>query len=855
MNDFKWIENALSYTKNSEIGVDSINHNLTNFFKIHTSKMICKSINIQFDARKDYWWCIERKILVFYLDRVFRNKYIEPETIRAISFRLCEFIKEIRVEGFLRSYPITSEGYQDGITRISELSEILIEFASKKSWDIDDTKLLSALDLDEYRSFKEHFIDFLKTEVEDTDEEPSFEVSLSRRIRLFPYLTCENYNDLKDHFLYWTCWYQMLTSTNAYQHGGAQAFGPVIGNEKTQDLLEYVDNWSKGTPIEEMPFMSLGSFDFEKIDRSHTTPVSELYSFCNLENNIIINKAVINEYLKIFPDLNNSNYLLSSTISKEVKRFLKNSNTSFQQDVWESFISTGENRIQLTLNLEFLKGKKLNKAFPGVEQNFIDKYCHDEFIKEFNAIKGNYSKEQVSQIITHLACDFYARFKNEVESEKNISPIEPKVANESGSVIKFPLNQIYYGPPGTGKTYGAITEALKIIEGKEFHGTRFEAIERFKNYESQGLIRMVTFHQSYSYEDFIEGIRPITNSKGQIEYKIVSGLLKSFLDSTEKKLPAVGETLKSARKEYTVKKANNDIILLDPVDDRSVIGIPTDVIWQIVDLINKGTLTLEEVTSQKNQGVKEYIDFDKYILGYRAEVNAIVKYIIENKSVKSMHKNKVLVIDEINRGNISKIFGELITLLEENKREGAVDGVPVKLQYSGDSFILPKCLYLIGTMNTADRSIAMMDIALRRRFQFKEVSPKSNLVVETVGKVKFREIFDNINEKISICIGRDYQIGHSYFMKNKINNLEDLKDAWFDNLIPLLNEYFHEEWDKLQLFLGDFITSKKVEGLSNINLPDNRVYRFLTKEEVSENFERFLVNLHPKNKNEETKAA
>ena len=176
-----------------------------------------------------------------------------------------------------------------------------------------------------------------------------------------------------------------------------------------------------------------------------------------------------------------------------------------------------------------------------------------------------------------------------------------------------------------------------------------------------------------------------------------------------------------------------------------------------------------------------------------------------NNTDNSKIKNCVLIIDEINRGNISKIFGELITLIEEDKRLGEANEVTVlmvQLPYSQKSFGVPKNLYIIGTMNTSDRSIASIDIALRRRFKFKEMMPESDKVADF--DCNFKGVFELLNKRISVLLDRDHQIGHSYFIKDKYENagVIELKDIWFDSILPLLNEYFYGDWEKLQKLLG-----------------------------------------------------
>lgn len=260
------------------------------------------------------------------------------------------------------------------------------------------------------------------------------------------------------------------------------------------------------------------------------------------------------------------------------------------------------------------------------------------------------------------------------------------------------LNRILYGPPGTGKTYCVSEEAAKTCgNGREDYPGLVE----------QGQIDFVTFHQSYSYEDFVEGIRPVTNN-GIVNYEIRKGIFRQMCD--------------------------------------------------------------------------------------RAEDNPDNKY--------------VLIIDEINRANISKVFGELITLLEPDKRLDADNEIKVRLPYSGDEFGIPSNLYLIGTMNTADRSIALLDTALRRRFEFVEMMPKPTALPNKSidGEDGFKSIdlvamLESLNKRIEYLYDRDHTIGHAFFWN--VETLDDLRTVFHRKVIPLLQEYFYEDWKKISQVLND----------------------------------------------------
>ncbi len=272
---------------------------------------------------------------------------------------------------------------------------------------------------------------------------------------------------------------------------------------------------------------------------------------------------------------------------------------------------------------------------------------------------------------------------------------------------KIPLNQILYGPPGTGKTYHTITKAVEIIDG-QINPDYAEAKKRFDELKAKGQIKFITFHQNYSYEDFMVGIRPDLQN-GQISYKLYEGPFKQIAD-----------------------RAKNDST-----------------------------------------------------------------------------NNYVMIIDEINRGNISKIFGELITLIETDKRAGNKHALSAPLLYQNEEFSVPNNLYIIGTMNTADKSIALVDIALRRRFVFEEMMPNAALLNKVEG-FDLPNWFTKLNQKITAELDRDHQIGHSYFIG--VETIADLQRAFYQCILPLLKEYFYGNPEKLQEIIPGFTSEEKLEG-------------------------------------------
>lgn len=238
-----------------------------------------------------------------------------------------------------------------------------------------------------------------------------------------------------------------------------------------------------------------------------------------------------------------------------------------------------------------------------------------------------------------------------------------------------------------------------------------------------------------------------------------------------------------------------------------------------VKWLYKGDIPVSAVYSKNFSMQSIYAFFNKTKYGtseYNTNINTnYINELICGKDGDDKDKKYVLIIDEINRGNISKIFGELITLLEPSKRIGAKEALEAMLPYSQEHFGVPNNLYVIGTMNTSDRSIATVDIALRRRFEFVPMRPETDLIASDVDGIKLRSIVEKINRKIEVLLDEDHMIGHSYFLK--LDSVTKVRDVWFKKIMPLINEYFYGDWEKINLILGDDF----VEGISMDDMPED----------------------------------
>lgn len=293
------------------------------------------------------------------------------------------------------------------------------------------------------------------------------------------------------------------------------------------------------------------------------------------------------------------------------------------------------------------------------------------------------------------------------------------------------------------------------------------------------------------------------------------------------------------RSGYVVVSVSKDLIRLQKPRADSVIALDMQLINALVKAVNHGALSIEDI-NEKRVFDKTELKLEKYIVnGYSGLIARIVEFLADNISpqkhpVASSKKNRVLIIDEINRGNISSIFGELITLIEPSKRAGRDEALSVLLPYSKEVLKVPDNLYIIGTMNTADRSLALMDTALRRRFDFVEMMPDSTKLENVVVKgVAIDRLIQKMNQRIEVLYDREHTLGHAFFMslldtdKTEDQKFDELKLIFKNKILPLLEEYFFEDWEKIRLVLADNQTKARDEQfiIANADIDTNKLFR------------------------------
>lgn len=512
-----------------------------------------------------------------------------------------------------------------------------------------------------------------------------------------------------------------------------------------------------------------------------------------------------------------------------------------------------------------------------------------------------------------------------------------------------PLNLILYGPPGTGKTYATAAEAVRLCDQlpetdpilSESH-RRADLMARYRELVSEGRVQFTTFHQSYSYEEFVEGLRPTTGSRNNEEmdseaaagtssagFRLVphDGLFKAICERARLDTGDTQSADRLDRTRHVFKVAlgarSDQAELIQQGLDNSVIhlGWGGNIDWsdarfdgfesiraewndkidpnatgkdanieqiyalrssmQIGDyvaisggrdvFIAFGRVTGEyffdtEAESHPHKRPVEWLwrdptglpreafyprNFRRHSI-YKLDPDAInwdglESSVLQMDAVRPTDeaRDHVLIIDEINRANISKVFGELITLLEPDKRLGQLNEIRLKLPYSGSLFGVPANLHIIGTMNTADRSIALLDTALRRRFHFRELMPDPTVLSDDVDGIDMQRMLTVLNERIEYLFDREHQIGHAYF--TGCNSQSDVEEVMRHNVIPLLAEYFYEDWSRIASVLGDqpngnerFLRCEKMAPLGATNEEDDGSERLRWSVKESFDFSEFM---------------
>lgn len=444
--------------------------------------------------------------------------------------------------------------------------------------------------------------------------------------------------------------------------------------------------------------------------------------------------------------------------------------------------------------------------FTNIEKNW---YAQNEYLtKEIHEVFNNKILDENDFTdeywLNLFAWSLYDKKVN--QSESDVGNTEAN-SNKGTEKMENSLNRILFGAAGTGKTFNTINHALSILDPKyDPQLDRKELKKGFDAYKEQGRIKFVTFHQSFSYEDFVEGIRAETDGTGQLRYEVKPGVFKEICEDAQTEIDAkqdnelvpIEESINSAIDQIITQAKTQEMIF--HTKRGAEIKVSSNSAGTLFALTSTGSeipLSIRHIRNYLKTQNEMIVDQKSYEWAIAYSLRSKVKFTSSVEKVKPY----VLIIDEINRGNISRIFGELITLIEDSKRQDAEEQLSVILPYSKKEFSVPNNVYIIGTMNSSDRSLTGLDIALRRRFTFIEMLPKPELLNDVVIEgLNIGKLLVIINQRIEVLLDRDHCLGHANFMSLKEQpTLEHLAHIFKQKIIPQLQEYFFDDWAKINL--------------------------------------------------------
>ncbi|WP_272149951.1 McrB family protein [Tenacibaculum aiptasiae] len=673
-----------------------------------------------------------------------------------------------------------------------------------------------------------------------------------------------------------------------------------ITSLNVEGIKKEFSDWLKGSETSNKTGSYLRAIDI--LNEILETDIYLKYGFEELQslyNDLIKNQRNTKSkyYYEKAPSYGNNGFFSASI--KAFTIFLKNKSMKKNEYQLETLVSEFKKYLEgyadftinvYSQNFNFYIKRYLNKTYKSV----LDK---DDFEELSNVTYSQYERRT------------YESFEHKGKGHVHfVEFFESKLENIYNQKKGNSKNLILYGPPGTGKTYQTKKLAIELIENCEYSDekeARKYILERYNELCKKEQIVFTTFHQSMGYEDFVEGIKPKTEDK-KLTYEVEDGIFKNIVTKASYSLA------KEVKKESIIRIKDFSTaydVYLDEVsekletEEKVTLQTKSGGTINIVEISQQGNFLLEHENGERrytvskdrllklNKGIPDYKEvlnineeFRKVIGGSNAsaywavlrklqelnivskenDINDDISYeekvevissLTEKDYIRGTGDHYVLIIDEVNRGNVSAIFGELITLLEPDKRLGKDEAITVKLPYSKKEFGIPSNLHIIGTMNTADRSVEALDTALRRRFEFKEIMPKPELLKDILfDGFNLKEVLETINNRIELLLDRDHTIGHSYFINVESGDTEELASIFNNKVIPLLQEYFYGDYGKIGMVLGQGFIKKKDNGAVKFanfkcdNSNDYLISSFQLQKIASENISKALYGTLNKEK-------